>query len=137
MNEEFSLPGGYDRGECLNNTDLYDVESNSWTPLEPMLTKRGRFDITVVGDVIYAVAGSNGHAEQPTCEMYDSATGKWSFIASLPVPVSNIGELQVPGYNIDIHRVGSVQKLSLNSPPPSCHTRLGASSRKDSISRPC
>ena len=65
-----------------------------------MGAKRGRFDITVMKDaegghpVIYAVAGSNGHSEQPTAEKFDSLTGKWSFIASLPVSVSSIGELR-------------------------------------------
>ena len=66
-----------------------------------MGAKRGRFDITVMNNedendgshpVIYAVAGSNGHSEQPTAEKYDSRSGKWSFIASLPVSVSSIGE---------------------------------------------
>ena len=57
-----------------------------------MLAKRGRFDIAVRDDCIYAVAGSSGHADTNTAEKYDSKTGKWNFIASLPVPVSNIGE---------------------------------------------
>ena len=66
------------------------MAENQWTDLTPMQTKRGRFAITVKNNIIYAVAGSNGTAEQPTCEKFQD--GKWTNIASLPVPVSNIGE---------------------------------------------
>ena len=59
-----------------------------------MLTKRGRFDATVLeGDqFLFAVAGSNGTSELTSAEKYDRRTGRWAQIASLPVPVSSIGE---------------------------------------------
>ena len=69
------------------------MENNSWSAVEPMLKKRGRFDITVLEGKIYAVAGSNGHSEEATCEVYDSKARKWTFLPSLPVPVSNIGTI--------------------------------------------
>ena len=57
-----------------------------------MKNNRGRFDITCVGgDVIYAVAGSNGQAEIASVEKYDPKVGKWTKSASLPVNLSNIG----------------------------------------------
>ena len=90
----FYFLGGYDRGECLRSASVYNLEENTWTDLAPMQAKRGRFDITVRDNVIYAVAGSNGTAEQPTCEKYED--GKWTNIANLPVPVSNIGESPEP-----------------------------------------
>ena len=57
-----------------------------------MLSKRGRFDATVVKDtVIFAVGGSNGHSEEASCELYDQESGKWTFGPSLPIGLSNIG----------------------------------------------
>jgi hypothetical protein len=57
-----------------------------------MKHNRGRFDITCVGgDVIYAVAGSNGQAEISSVEKFDAKVGKWTKSASLPVNLSNIG----------------------------------------------
>ena len=70
----------------------YDLSTNSWEEMEPMLTKRGRFDVCVVGRTLYAVGGSSGQHETHTAERYDSDSCKWSYVASLPAPISNIGE---------------------------------------------
>ena len=40
--------GGYDRGECLDTVSVYDPAANEWRPADKMLTKRGRFDATVI-----------------------------------------------------------------------------------------
>lgn len=88
-----AFAGGYDRGECLNLVEAYDLETNSWSPLPSMKHNRGRFDITCVGnEIVYAVAGSNGQAEIASVEKYDAKVGKWSKVASLPVNLSNIGK---------------------------------------------
>ena len=91
---------------------MYDPATNEWRSADKMLTKRGRFDATVLpgsdpgskkdadgtpldsdsGDLLFAVAGSNGTSELTSAEKYDRRTGRWTQIASLPVPVSNIGE---------------------------------------------
>ena len=85
--------GGYDRGECLNTFESYDISSNKWSKLPGMLGKRGRFDVASAGDdVLYAVAGSNGQVEENSVEKFDFATNKWKYVASLPVRLSNIGE---------------------------------------------
>ena len=87
------LSGGYDRGECLDTVSVYDPATNEWRSADKMLTKRGRFDATVLDDqFLFAVAGSNGTSELTSAEKYDRRTGRWAQIASLPVPVSNIGE---------------------------------------------
>ena len=75
---------------------MYDPATNEWCSADKMLTKRGRFDATVVGNVLFAVAGSNGTSELTSAEKYDGETGRWASIASLPVPVSNIGECHKP-----------------------------------------
>ena len=89
----FDFTGGYDRGECLNTFESYDISINKWSKLPGMLGKRGRFDVASAGDdALYAVAGSNGQVEENSVEKFDFATNKWKYVASLPVRLSNIGE---------------------------------------------
>lgn len=76
----------------MNKVDAYDEVTNKWSKMKPMLEKRGRFDLTVVGDnTIYAIAGSNGYNEVKSVEKYDSAMEKWTPVISLPLPISNMG----------------------------------------------
>lgn len=89
--------GGFDRGECLNKVEAYDHSYNLWEKWPSMLCKRGRFDATTVevqdGKTrIYAVGGSNGHAEEASLEIYDPEVGKWTSGPSLPIALSNIGK---------------------------------------------
>ena len=51
------------------------------------------FSSLAVSHRLYAVAGSNGQVEENSVEMFDSSTGKWKYVASLPVRLSNIGKL--------------------------------------------
>jgi len=90
--------GGYDRGECLNKVEAYDVSTNSWEKWPPMLCKRGRFDVVGLDDeFIYAVGGSNGHSEESSVEVYDPKTEKWTYGPNLPVSLSNIGLSRLHG----------------------------------------
>lgn len=52
--------GGYDRGECLRSVESYDPELNEWSNEAKMTEARGRFQITVLDNVVYAIGGSNG-----------------------------------------------------------------------------
>lgn len=52
--------GGYDRGECLRSVESYDPEMNEWSSEAKMIEARGRFQITVLDNVVYAIGGSNG-----------------------------------------------------------------------------
>lgn len=52
--------GGYDRGECLRSVESYDPELNEWSNKTKMTEARGRFQITVLDGVVYAIGGSNG-----------------------------------------------------------------------------
>ena len=92
MGNNLVVCGGFDRGECLNKVEAFSLSENKWNKWPPMLSKRGRFDATVVKDtVIFAVGGSNGHSEEASCELYDQESGKWTFGPSLPIGLSNIG----------------------------------------------
>lgn len=57
VNSAVCLPGGYNRGECLRAVEIFDSLANKWTPAEPMLTPRARFDIAILNDFVFAVCG--------------------------------------------------------------------------------
>jgi len=98
FNGKLVVCGGFDRGECLNKVEAYNAEINAWEKWPSMLSKRGRFDATVVDDkLIYAVGGSNGHSEEASVEVYDPEVGKWAHGPSLPVALSNIGLSSLDG----------------------------------------
>jgi hypothetical protein len=56
----------------------------SWLRLPDMPEPKEQFDMTACRGKIYAVAGINNDDETNTCFVYDTDTGQWSQIASLP-----------------------------------------------------
>lgn len=56
--------GGYDRGECLRSVESYDPEANEWTSQTKMTEARGRFQVTVLDNIVYAIGGSNGKLKE-------------------------------------------------------------------------
>ncbi|KAL1115136.1 hypothetical protein AAG570_007167 [Ranatra chinensis] len=97
LNDNLLVCGGYDRAECLRSVELYSPEANAWASLAPMLEARGRFNITVVKGLVYAVGGCNGTTELATVERYSSLNRKWERIASLPMARSNTGVTSLKG----------------------------------------
>lgn len=86
------IAGGYDRGECLKTVELYDPHSNKWKKLPQMIVPRGRFDITVVNDRVYAIGGCDGNRELSSAEEFDPETNSWKMIPDCPVTRSNAGK---------------------------------------------
>lgn len=68
--------GGYDRIECLRSVEQYIPETNTWKTMATMREARGRFQIAILGEKVYAVGGSNGTTELDTVEMLDISVGK-------------------------------------------------------------
>ena len=93
--DKLVICGGYDRGECLTSVEMYDAITNTWSSMEPMITKRGRFGLAKVYkegvEILYAVAGSSGQMEENSVERFGK-DGKWTQVADLPVAMSNIGK---------------------------------------------
>lgn len=52
--------GGYDRSECLRAVESYDPDRNEWVRESSMCEARGRVQISVLNNIVYAVGGSNG-----------------------------------------------------------------------------
>lgn len=73
--------GGYDRGECLKSSEVYDFETNTWSLVADMRSARGRFSIALHEGKVYACGGSNGNNDMKTVECYDPVTDKWQVVA--------------------------------------------------------
>lgn len=71
------LTGGYERGECLNTVEMFNMQSNTWEMIPPMLSPRGRFDACHLDGKLYACGGSNGQHELKSAECYDEQLKKW------------------------------------------------------------
>lgn len=83
--------GGYDRGDCLKSVESYNPELNQWSNEANMREARGRVQISVVGNTVYAVGGSNGTTELDTVEKLDQDEKKWHKCCKLPLARSNAG----------------------------------------------
>ncbi|KAK5647250.1 hypothetical protein RI129_002142 [Pyrocoelia pectoralis] len=89
--------GGYDRIECLRSVEQYIPESNTWKLAPPMREARGRHQIAILDDKVYAVGGSNGTTELDTVEMLDLSVGRWTNLPKLPLARSNLGVCELGG----------------------------------------
>lgn len=83
--------GGYDRTECLKTVEVYLPEQNTWRPMPAMREARGRFQIAMLADKVYAIGGSNGTTELDTVEMLEPNAQKWAKVTRLPLARSNSG----------------------------------------------
>ena len=84
--------GGYDRGECLKEVEVYSPKENVWHKLPDMKQARGRFDLTVLNGSAYAVGGCDGTRELNSVEVLNEKTKVWSNVCPLPLARSNIGK---------------------------------------------
>jgi N-acetylneuraminic acid mutarotase len=84
------------RGAGLGALWSYDIITDSWTILSPMLTSRAGLGVAVVGNNIYAIGGRtvtggpNDPGKLDIVEKYDIDTDTWSTVASLPSPRSDL-----------------------------------------------
>ena len=87
----FVCVGGYDRGECLITVESFDITSNTWSPLKPMLVARGRFAVAEVKGCLYACGGSNGQMDLCSAECYDPHTATWTLLPDMFIQRSYAG----------------------------------------------
>ena len=86
------LVGGYDRGECLQTVESYNLQLNKWVPLQLMLSPRGRFDATVIDGKVYTCGGSNGSQDLMSAECYDPSTDQWTALPDMQISRCSPGE---------------------------------------------
>jgi N-acetylneuraminic acid mutarotase len=96
-----------DMDETLSNFDrneMYDPITDSWTILEPMLTKRSGFASAVPSDENIYVFGGEGVGEMTdSVEKYDPVANKWTHEKQMPL--ARIGMAAVP-FNDRIYVLG-------------------------------
>lgn len=86
-----SCVGGYDRGECLHSVESFDITTNAWLPLKPMLDARGRFAVVEMNGCLYACGGSNGQMDLCSAECYDPCTAVWTPLPDMAIEHSCAG----------------------------------------------
>ena len=93
---------GGDNWSCtpLNNLEVYNPSTNSWSVLSPMPTSRWGVRSAALDGKIYAIGGfSVGCGEQlvGTVEVYDPTNDTWETRSPLPAPRANMGIVAANG----------------------------------------
>ena len=78
--------GGNASGFCTSRVEIYTPASNSWTSGRPMPTARCHLAVVAVGELIYAIGGTetSGSIQYRTVEIYNPATNSWTTGSSMP-----------------------------------------------------
>ena len=83
--------GGYDRGECVDAVEAFNIHTNSWKTLPKLLTARGRLDATQLDGRLYACGGSDGSKELQSAECFDPEVNKWLALPDMSVGRTSAG----------------------------------------------
>ena len=62
--------GGQDGVSCLNYVEKYDPESNKWSKVANMTTRRLGVGVAVLNGCLYAVGGSDGTSPLNTGQLF-------------------------------------------------------------------
>ncbi|MBC2581761.1 S8 family serine peptidase [Clostridium sp. DJ247] len=101
VNGKLYAIGGRDSSfSLLNDVEVYDPTSNTWTTKAAMPTPRAKLATAVVNGKVYAIGGNNDATQYPdpmyaeeyissvldTVEIYDPVLNTWTTGAPLPIP---------------------------------------------------
>lgn len=70
----------------MNDLQVYDLATDSWTIKMPMPTARSDFAIGLVNNKIYVIGGDKGSGISNTVEVYNIATDSWTTKANMLTP---------------------------------------------------
>ncbi|MDP2054231.1 MAG: kelch repeat-containing protein, partial [Acidobacteriota bacterium] len=73
----------------LASGEVYDLATDSWSPIAPMTTPRANFGIAAVNGRLFVFGGlypSNGGVTLASVESYDPQTDTWTVLAPMPQP---------------------------------------------------
>jgi hypothetical protein len=69
--------------DFVNNHDVYEPATNSWSTAQPLPAVRGGFAAVTVNGLIYALGGSDGNLLNDL-QRYDPTADTWTALAPLP-----------------------------------------------------
>lgn len=75
----------------MNSAEFFDPNTNLWTNIPSMHTRRSGVGCIAHNGLIYAIGGFNGLARMNSCERYDPVAQLWSSIRDMYNPRSNFG----------------------------------------------
>ena len=66
-----------------SSTEVFDPQTNAWTPLAPMSTGRDSFAMAVVQGELYVAGGYDETNLMATAEAHDPQQNRWETVANM------------------------------------------------------
>jgi len=95
--------GGQDGVSCLSFVEKYDIQTNRWSRVASMSTRRLGVAVCVLDSKLYAIGGSDGVSPLSSVERYDPKTNRWTPVAAMLTRRKHLGCVV---YNNQIYAVG-------------------------------
>jgi N-acetylneuraminic acid mutarotase len=81
----------------LNNNEMYDPRTDSWTIYQPMPTKRSGFAAAAANGQIYVFGGQDVGGVFNSVEKYDPSSNKWTYEQPMPSARMGMGAVTIDG----------------------------------------
>ncbi|XP_042685661.1 kelch-like protein 2 isoform X3 [Centrocercus urophasianus] len=91
--------GGYDGAsrQCLSSVECYDANTNEWSYVAEMSTRRSGAGVGVLNNLLYAVGGHDGPLVRKSVEVFNPVTCTWKQVADMNMCRRNAGVCAVNG----------------------------------------
>jgi len=73
----------------MNTAETYNVETNEWTLIPAMQTRRSGVSCITYHNCLYVIGGFNGLVRMNSGEKFDPTTNHWSTVVDMCNPRSN------------------------------------------------
>uniref|UniRef100_A0A672PA25 Kelch-like protein 17 n=1 Tax=Sinocyclocheilus grahami TaxID=75366 RepID=A0A672PA25_SINGR len=113
--------GGYDSSSHLATVEKYDPQSNAWTAIANMLSRRSSAGVAVLEGMLYVAGGNDGTSCLNSVERYNPKTNTWEGVAPMNIRrsthdlVAMDGWLYAVGGNDGSSSLNSIEKYNPRS----------------------
>ncbi|XP_014189885.2 kelch-like protein 10 [Haplochromis burtoni] len=91
LHSRIYICGGFNGNECLQTAECYNPETDQWTMISPMNSRRRGIGVIAYADHVFAVGGFDGNRRLRTAEAYNPQTNTWNLVSSMLTRRSNFG----------------------------------------------